>query len=585
MVIEPFLEPLITMDQRGFLTGRSMLANLLDVDESMLQGALRDDGTMAVFYDFAAAFPSIEHELMHKFFNSLGWPTWLTNIIKRLYHNNHCQIAFAGIRYSGCKITRGIRQGCPLSPLLFAVTSDLFLRRLAKIFPTSSRRAWADDLAMVIPNAMQHLPALYMFFSDFASISGLHLNIPKTVLVPLAPFDEQAVREEVRATTQAWGNIVIASTAKYLGFYVGPGREGLSWEAPLQKYLKRARLWGKLGVGAYLSMDAYKIYICSVLSFVGQLDNLPDNWRDFELKACSALFPGPTRWITPGCLKELKAMHSGKEWPNLDHTTLASKARVLRFENITHGGLRAVSRWNNLKQLMMDAPCSLGQIQFVAKWASNSFLFNLKAADDKQRQLTTGLTDTWLQVRAGWQCKFTKLIKVEYPHAAMQHLRRRLDRWRMSTLPGHRVRRALNMLKTIGEGLPPRVWAAYFRLICNGWITARRFQGSGKCLFGCGNGHDSIEHFAHCPVVSHWLHENLGISPAPVGEEMDHFLGMRIDEERDDTHMNSRIRRGLATYALYKVHNGVRHQSFGDARLGEVFAYFLQEGRSPDDNS
>ena len=116
-------------------------------------------------------------------------------------------------------------------------------------------------------------------------------------------------------------------------------------------------------------------------------------------------------------------------------------------------------------------------------------------------------------------------------------------------------------------------------------MTARRFQGSGKCLFGCCNGHDSIEHFAQCPVVSHWLHENLGISPAPVGEEMDHFLGMRIDEERDDTHMNSRIRRGLATYALYKVHNGVRHQSFGAARLGEVFAYFLQEGRSPDDNS
>ena len=141
------------------------------------------------------------------------------------------------------------------------------------------------------------------------------------------------------------------------------------------------------------------------------------------------------------------------------------------------------------------------------------------------------------------------------------------------------------MLKTIGEGLPPRVWAAYFRLICNGWMTARRFQGSGKCLFGCGNGHDSIEHFAQCPVVSHWLHENLGISPAPVGEEMDHFLGMRIDEERDDTHMNSRIRRGLATYALYKVHNGVRHQSFGDARLSEVFAYFLQEGQSPDENS
>lgn len=87
---------------------------------------------------------------------------------------------------------------------------------------------------MVIPNAMQHLPALCESFEDFACVSGLHLNIPKTVLVPLGPFDEQGVSDKVRVTTQAWGNIIIASTAKYVGFYVAPGREGLSWEAPLR---------------------------------------------------------------------------------------------------------------------------------------------------------------------------------------------------------------------------------------------------------------------------------------------------------------------------------------------------------------
>lgn len=34
IVIEPLLESLITEDQRGFLPGRSMLANLLDIDEA-----------------------------------------------------------------------------------------------------------------------------------------------------------------------------------------------------------------------------------------------------------------------------------------------------------------------------------------------------------------------------------------------------------------------------------------------------------------------------------------------------------------------------------------------------------------------
>ena len=41
VVVAPSIEPLIIGDPRGFLPGRSMIANLLDVDEAMAQSALR----------------------------------------------------------------------------------------------------------------------------------------------------------------------------------------------------------------------------------------------------------------------------------------------------------------------------------------------------------------------------------------------------------------------------------------------------------------------------------------------------------------------------------------------------------------
>ena len=55
-----------------------------------------------------------------------------------------------GSQHTGFAITRGIRQGCPLSPLLFAVVADALLRALEHACPGDLVRAFADDTAMVV---------------------------------------------------------------------------------------------------------------------------------------------------------------------------------------------------------------------------------------------------------------------------------------------------------------------------------------------------------------------------------------------------------------------------------------------------
>ena len=177
LTVEPVLAPHITDRQRGFLPGRSMIANIVDVDEAMLETAIEEEGAYTFFFDFAAAFPSIEPALLHGFFAHLGWPPWLRQFIRALYWNNHCHLVVGGSRFAGFVLSRGIRQGCPLSPLLFAAASDLFLRRLQRQHPRATLRAWADDLAMVLADALTHLPALHHFFEELGRISGLWLNV------------------------------------------------------------------------------------------------------------------------------------------------------------------------------------------------------------------------------------------------------------------------------------------------------------------------------------------------------------------------------------------------------------------------
>ena len=73
-VIEPFVGQRVTTLQRGFIGGRSMLANLVDIDEAMAYSTCVSDKGAAMFYDFAAAFPSEEHGFMMAVVRRLGWP-------------------------------------------------------------------------------------------------------------------------------------------------------------------------------------------------------------------------------------------------------------------------------------------------------------------------------------------------------------------------------------------------------------------------------------------------------------------------------------------------------------------------------
>jgi hypothetical protein len=148
-------------------------------------------------------------------------------------------------------MTRGIRQGCPLSPLIFAVVVDILLRRISKILENKGlTRAFADDTAAVLKNFFESMPGVAGLFGEYAKISGLYLNYSKTVVIPLWLPQEKDYREVGKLLAglgKDWEQVLVRSCAKYLGFLVGPGRDDEVWTKTADKWAARSRSWGGVG--------------------------------------------------------------------------------------------------------------------------------------------------------------------------------------------------------------------------------------------------------------------------------------------------------------------------------------------------
>jgi hypothetical protein len=182
--VEPLVAKAVSGMQRGFLPGRSMLQNVVEVDTEMRAASLSEKDPAAIFFDFAAAFPSLAHDFLHDTLEYLGLPPAFRLFVANLYFGNGCRISVGGELHGGFSIRAGIRQGCPLSPLLFALTADLLLRRLRRALPEVLLQAYADDLALVTGDLGKAAVEFVPLFADFAVISGLELNLQKTVFVP-----------------------------------------------------------------------------------------------------------------------------------------------------------------------------------------------------------------------------------------------------------------------------------------------------------------------------------------------------------------------------------------------------------------
>ena len=135
--LEKVLPKIIHPDQTGYVKGRYIGENIRLIQDFMFYLEKENSPGMAVFVVFRKAFDTIEWNYLEKALmlfnfgpNFLQWfRTIYSNISSCVLNNGHVSHFFS--------LTRGVRQGCPLSGLLFVIGLDLLAR--ASIIIISSK--------------------------------------------------------------------------------------------------------------------------------------------------------------------------------------------------------------------------------------------------------------------------------------------------------------------------------------------------------------------------------------------------------------------------------------------------------------
>jgi len=179
---------ILSQYQAGFRTGRGTTQKLMGI-KLLIQDALaKKQPLLMLDIDFYKAFDQVEFWLIRETMEYYGFPQQLIQAITNSFEGATLQYKLAGGTTAKVEQKRGVRQGDPLSAILFAIVINPLLKRLEELhqqeMPQSycGPHTYADDLTQSATHEAT-LRRAAEIINEHSRVANLPINVNKCLLL------------------------------------------------------------------------------------------------------------------------------------------------------------------------------------------------------------------------------------------------------------------------------------------------------------------------------------------------------------------------------------------------------------------
>ncbi|KAL3693334.1 hypothetical protein R1sor_006985 [Riccia sorocarpa] len=186
------------MIQTGFVPGRSIFDSILAVKLGQEWAETMGQKSIFLKLDFVKAYDRVIHSYLWSVLDTLGFGSHFITLLHGLVENATSVVHINGGFTREINLDRGVRQGCPIAPMLFTLSTQP-LMELLRVEQVKGQlqgleagnghqvleALFADDTGLLLQAEAENWEKATEVINKFEIMSGARLNVSKSLVVPI----------------------------------------------------------------------------------------------------------------------------------------------------------------------------------------------------------------------------------------------------------------------------------------------------------------------------------------------------------------------------------------------------------------